>query len=461
MLDFLVTIMAFILGLGVLITFHEWGHFLVARACGVKILCFSIGFGKTLVSRTAKNGTEYRIAVLPLGGYVKMLGEGNEIVSPQDRESAFNRKSVWARTAIVLAGPLFNFIFAFFAYMMMLMIGVQGMAPLVGEIQPNSIAHKAGLKAPLEIIAVDDKPTNTWQEVLNQMIPKIGEEGTLKLSTQSKESVSVSTQLPIYDFNLSLKDWHLDSKNPDLIGSLGIVPLKLIPPAIVGTLVPNSVAQKSGLLPNDQIISIEGVAIPDANVLISEISKRPNVNTTFKVIRASHKEPIDITLKPAAKVLENGKLSGHIGITLKPMEIPPYWIRTQKYSFLESLKPAYQQTVHYTKVSFKLIGKMVMGHLSPSSLSGPIGIAQGAGATFKHGFQYYLGFLALISISLGVVNLLPIPVLDGGHLFYYMIEIITRRPVSQKIQEKAAVFGLFFIIGLMGISFYNDIARLF
>lgn len=454
MLNFLMTMLAFIMGLGILITFHEFGHFWVARRCGVKILCFSVGFGKTLISRTAKDGTEYRIAMIPLGGYVKMLGEQDEVVAPEQLSGAFNQKSVWARIAIVFAGPAFNFIFAFFAYIAVYMIGIQGLVPLIGEIQPGSIAKNAGLQSYSEIVAIDDRPTQTWQQVLNQMIPRIGDTGLLKLSARDPESSDVQTYL------LPLTHWDLDSKNPDLIGALGITPFRPEQPAIVSTVTQGSAASKAGLLPNDRIINIAGMPILQWTTLVSELVKRPNIKTELLVIRQGHEEPLKLSITPQAKVMPDGSLSGYIGITMKPIEFPKNLIRTQKYSFIDSLKPAYDQTVYYTVVSFKLIGKMVMGKLSLSTLSSPISMAQGAGATLRIGFQYYLGFLALISISLGVVNLLPIPVLDGGHLFFYAIEVLIKRPVSKKIQEVAMRMGFIFIICLMSISFYNDIVRM-
>lgn len=456
MSNFLITMLAFIIGLGVLITFHELGHFLVARRCGVKILCFSIGFGKALVSRKAKNGTEYRIAMLPLGGYVKMLGERNEVVAPEEKAFAFNQKSVWARIAIVFAGPAFNFIFAFFAYMAVAMIGVQGIAPFIGVVQPHSIADKAGLIPPLEIVAINDKPTSTWKQVLDQITPKIGDKDSLKLSVHAIGSMHIQTYL------LALNDWQIDAKHPDLIGSLGIEPLRPEHFAIINSVVPKSAAEKAGLLAQDHIIAIAGMPIHNVNTFISEIERRPSIKTEITVVRGGDQtHPITLFITPDAKIQSDNRLTGHIGVTLKPMVFPKEWIRSHQYSFWKSFKPAYEQTVYYTKLSFNLMGKMIVGKLSPSALSGPISIAQGAGMTFKMGFQYYLSFLALISISLGVINLLPIPLLDGGHLFFYLIEIVIRRPVPQFIQEQATALGILIIAGLMVVSFYNDIMRLF
>ncbi len=454
MLNFLMTILAFILGLGILITFHEFGHFWVARRCGVKILCFSVGFGKTLISRTAKDGTEYKIGMIPLGGYVKMLGEQDDVVAPEDAARSFNKQSVWARIAIVFAGPAFNFIFAFLAYIAVYMIGIQGVVPIVGAIEPGSIASHAGVQSGVEIIALDDKPTQTWQQVLNRMIPRIGDIGTLKVSAKTPESSAVQTYL------LPLKHWELDSKNPDLIGALGIAPFRPEQPAIISTVTDGGAASKAGLLANDRIIAIAGLPVLQWTTLVEELTKRPNIKTDLTVMRQGNEEPIVVSIVPQAKVMPNGSLSGYIGITMKPIEFPKNLIRTQKYSFIQSIRPAYDQTVYYTLVSFKLIGKMVMGKLSLSTLSSPISMAQGAGATLRIGFQYYLGFLALVSISLGVVNLLPIPVLDGGHLFFYAIEVLIRRPVSKQIQEGAMRMGLVFIVCLMSISFYNDIVRM-
>lgn len=455
MSDFLVTIIAFLIGLGLLITFHELGHFWVARRLGVKILCFSIGFGKSLVSRKSKNGTEYRIAILPLGGYVKMLGEKNEVVPLEEKAFAFNQKSVWARIAIVFAGPAFNFIFAFFAYMAVAMIGVQGVAPFIGAVQPQSIADKAGLIPPLEIVAINDKPTTTWQQVLDQLIPKIGDKDNLKLQVRVIDSSYIQTHW------LSLKDWQISSKHPDLIGSLGIEPLKPTHFAIINTIKPKSAAEKAGLLAQDQIIAIAGMPINNVDTFISEIERRPSIKTEMTVVRQGDKaHPIKLFITPEAKVQSDNRWVGYIGVSLKPLIFPKEWIRTHQYTFWGSIKPAYEQTIYYTKLSFNLMVKMVTGKLSTSALSGPISIAQGAGLSFKMGFQYYLSFLALISISLGVINLLPIPLLDGGHLFYYLIEIIIRRPVPQFIQERATAVGIVFIAGLMVVAFYNDIMRL-
>lgn len=384
-----------------------------------------------------------------------MLGERNEVVSSEEKALAFNQKPVWARIAIVFAGPAFNFIFAFFAYIGVAMIGVQGITPFIGVVQPHSIADKAGLTPPLEIIAINDKPTSTWQQVLNQLTSKIGDKDNLKLSVRAKDSTAVQTYL------LPLNDWQIDAKHPDLIGSLGIEPLRPEHFAIINIVNPGSAAEKAGLLAHDQIIALAGMPINDVSTFISEIERRPSIKTEITVIRQGDKaHPITLFITPEAKVQPDNRLTGYIGIGLKPMVFPKEWIRNYQYSFWNSFKPAYEQTVYYTKLSFNLMAKMLAGKLSPSALSGPISIAQGAGFTFKMGFQYYLSFLALISISLGAINLLPIPLLDGGHLFYYLIEIVTRRPVPQFIQDKATAVGMVLIAGLMIISFYNDIMRL-
>jgi len=451
MSTFLISFLAFIIAIGILVTFHEFGHFWAARRLGVKVLKFSIGFGKPLWSIKDKQGTEFVIAAIPLGGYVKMLDEREAPVVENEKSRAFNRKSVWARITIVFAGPFFNFIFAVFAYWLMFMIGISGWVPQIGDVTPGSIAAKAGLVVGEEIVSVDHQPTSTWQQIVKQLMGRIGDKDTLEIQAKQKDG-SIKT------YHLDLSDWKLKGERPDLLRGLGIESYHPPIPPVIYEVMPGEPASKAGIQPEDVIIGVNGKSINDwkgfTDVVIKSID-RPLVLTIKR-----HEEIKEISITPRAEESANGEIVGFAGLVVKTVKMPEELIRRERLGSVDAFFAAVRKTQEYIAISFRLIGKMIVGELGLRTLSGPITIAQGAGASMVVGVQYYLGFLALISISLGVLNLLPIPILDGGHLLYYVIEAITGKPVPERIQIYGFKIGLMLLIFLMTVAFYNDLLRL-
>lgn len=443
----------FLLALAILIAFHEFGHFYVARLCNVKVLRFSLGFGKVLFSFKDKKGTQFALSLIPLGGYVKMLDENEGKVKPEEKHMAFNRKSVFQRIAIVSAGPLFNFIFAFIALFLMLLIGIKSVAPIVEQVTPGSVFATIGVKNNSEIIAFDQKEINSWRDFQFALMPFIGkDQGVIRLGFKNLEDNT------IYKVDLPLKDLKLDEVRPDLLNSLGATAhIPRIKPEI-GSVMQNSVADKAGLQPGDIIKKVDNQKIEDWITLARYIKAHPDSTLLVEFSRNNQIHKIQIT---TSSTQEKGKRVGVLGIGSNKLSIPKNYIRIDKENPLGALKIAFKETVRLTNATFGLIARLITGKVSVKSLSGPVGIAQGADSSAKGGISYYLLFLAIVSISLGVLNLLPVPVLDGGHLLYYLIEIVLGRPLSFKFQMIGTYLGLALLLMIMGIAISNDLFRLF
>lgn len=441
------TLFFFVLALLLLITIHEFGHFIVARLCGVKVLRFSFGFGPILAQFKDKRGTEFAFSLIPLGGYVKMLDESEEEVTPEEQEMAFNRKSVWARMAIIIAGPLFNFIFAFFAFWLVLVIGIQSLAPIIESVQPHSIAAQAGLKPQQEILALDHKPINSWHDFQFVLMPMLGSEETVDI--QVKNLTGGKTEL----LSLPLKNWTVDSKKQDPLASLGI---QLFVPSfstIIGEVIPDSPAKKAGLLTGDKMKLMNGKPMTDWMKLVTYVQEHPGALITLTVDREGKEQQFSFTIGQ-----KNGK--GFIGLQSQPVNWPKGWLRLERQPPIQAMGTAFKQTTNLTASTFALFGRLITGKLSMDNLSGPIGIAQGAGNSGRNGLSYYLSFLAMVSISLGALNLLPIPMLDGGQLFYCIVELIRGKPLSDTVKSVGMYLGILLLLGLMVFSFSNDLSRL-
>lgn len=446
------SIVGFLLAIAILVTVHEFGHFWVARRLGVKVLRFSIGFGKPLITWHGKDGVEYVIAVFPLGGYVQMLDESEGDVAEEEKHLAFNRKPISTRIAVVVAGPLFNILFAILAYWLMFVLGIRALAPIIGDVAPNSIAAVAGLKSQQEILAIDQNLTPSWRAVNLALMSHLGEKNQITFKVQNINSQKITSK------QLNLKQWQVDERTPNVIASLGITPYLPAAPAVIGKILPNHPAHKAGLKAGDKILTADKKAIKDWNSFVTYIRVRPHKQTQITVARQG--KNVSITLTPQSIQGKDGKTYGFIGVQSKPVKWPNNLIRTQRYSVLHAWWPAVKTTLHIVKLTFIVLGKMVTGKISFHSISGPIGIAQGAGISASIGLAYYLSFLAIISISLGVLNILPIPMLDGGHLIYYLYELIIGRPVSGKTRLLGFKMGMLMLLCLMVLAFYNDIARL-
>lgn len=445
------TLLYFFLALILLVTIHEYGHFQVARWCGVKVLRFSFGFGPILARWKGKKGTEYAFSLVPLGGYVKMLDESEGVVPENERHLAFNNQPLWKRAAIVFAGPLFNFLFAFIALWMVLVIGMPSLAPMIESVKPNSIAAHAGLEAKEEIIALNGSKINSWRDFQYAIMPLVGSQETIQLTVKSLVD---GRQHQVF---LPLADWQLDSKRPDPLQSLGIQPFIPSIPPVVGEIVPDSPAAKSGLQNGDKILSVDGKSFNDWLFLVDFVQNHPDKSLTLVVKRnkALHKIRVHTGSQE-----NNGKIEGFLGVRSEKVKWPAHWLRLEREDPLRAIGTSLKQTTQLTTATFTLMGRLITGRLGLQSISGPVGIAQGAGDSGRNGFTSYLFFLALVSISLGALNLLPIPMLDGGHLLYYLLEAIRRKPLSDGLKSAGAYFGLVLLVALMFIAITNDISRL-
>jgi regulator of sigma E protease len=441
---------AFIVALGLLVAVHEFGHFWVARRCGVKVERFSIGFGKAIWRRMGKDGTEYVLALIPLGGYVKMLDGRVDELKPGEEAQAFNHKSVWARMAIVAAGPMANFVFALFAFWLMFMIGVPSVKPIVGEVRTDSIAAEAGLLPGMQIVEVGGEPTGDWESIVYALISHLGDDSVQLKLTEPKSSYTS-------DKTLELKSWTFDPDKESPIVSLGIIPLgaKVLP--VVADVVPGSASDTAGMRKGDKILALDGEPLTDWVAFVGKVQSSPEQPLQLTIERDGSEQ--SITLTPHAKEVK-GKAVGFVGLSPQVVPLPDEYRILLQYGPLDALWQGMHKTWSLITLTFDMIGKLIGGIVSLDNLSGPISIAKGAGNSADYGLVYFLGFLALISVNLGIINLFPLPVLDGGHLVYFLIEAVTGKPVSEKIQEVGFRIGAAILMLLMGIALFNDFARL-
>ncbi|MFC0116424.1 sigma E protease regulator RseP [Pseudoalteromonas xiamenensis] len=450
MLEFLWNLGSFILALGILVTVHEYGHFWVARKAGVKVLRFSVGFGKPIFTWYDKLGTEYVIALIPLGGYVKMLDERVEEVAEHERHLAFNNKPVSKRIAVVAAGPMANFLFAIVALGAMYMLGVQSIKPVVGSVAEQSRAAQGGLQPHDLILEVNEKSVHDWQDVMFAFMSSLGENDmTLKVTDESGR---------IQYRRLDIQNWKLDQQDVPPTESLGITPFR---PAITLNLAlvsKGSAAEKAGLLVGDQILAVNGAPVSTWQELVALIQQSPNIPLAIDIKRQS--QQVTLTAIPALQVADNGTEQGVLGVAPALENWPTNYIETRHFGPLDSMVLGVKKTWELITLSFDMIGNLLTGQVSVKNLSGPVGIAVGAGASVSYGLVAFLSFLALISVNLGVFNLLPLPVLDGGHLMYYIIELIRKKPVSEKTQELGFKVGAMLLLALTCFALMNDVARL-
>ena len=459
MLEIIISVIALIVTLGILVTFHEFGHFWVARRCGVQVLRFSVGFGKAIKTWVGRDGVEYVIAPIPLGGYVKMLGQediGVGDTTPENlRHVSFACKPLWQRMAIVAAGPVANFLLAVLVYWCINMTwGINGIAAVINGVQEDSPAAVAGLRSGDQIVAVDGEETLIWQQVVLQLFSRLGETGELVLTIDPADSSTLR------QVSIPISNWKGEAAEPDLISELGILKFEI--PALIASVVPGQAAEAAGLGPGDQVLSVNGQDVRGWMHWVELIRSNPEVPLEVSVLADGQTR--NVALQPKALRLDDGTIIGSIGAYVDAVSlqqsVPPEYRREVRFGPVAALGAALVET--WEKIVFVLesVKKMIIGLISVKNINGPITIAQVAGETATHGLEVYLGFLALLSISLGVMNLLPIPLLDGGHLLYYLIEAVIRRPVPPRIQSLGLQVGLLIIAGIMVLAFYNDMTRL-
>ena len=455
MIDFFGSIVWLIVALGILVTFHEFGHYWVARKMGVKVLRFSVGFGKALWVRKAKNGTEFVIAAIPLGGYVKMLDEREGEVPATERDHAFNRKPVGQRIAIIAAGPIFNLILAVFAFWLMYMTGIPELRPLLGKV--DGISASAGIQAGDTFREIDGTAVKTLSHARLALIGPALDRRDIPVTVSNMNGLE-STHI----LQLSKLDDSFNEQN--LLAEIGLTPWRPQQAPIIDQVSPESPAAAAGLRQGDVILSIAGQTVNDWAYIGPLIAKYGSEDSALAIQIKRGDRNIPLLIQPALSS-DSGPERLILGISTVPLssdqqqQLETLWIQL-RYPPLEALGNATSETWRLTTTTLGMLGRMITGKASLQNISGPITIAQVANRSAQLGFSSFLFFLGLISLSLGILNLLPIPVLDGGHLMYYLAEAIKGSPVSEQTQITGQYIGLFMLVGLMGLAFFNDILRL-
>lgn len=454
----LTSIVAFIVAIGILVTVHEFGHFWVARRLGFKVLRFSLGFGKTLLKRVSRDAdrVEYVLAAVPLGGYVRLLDERDGPVPPGDEGRAFNRRPPLARIAVLLAGPGANFLFAIVAYWVLFMQGIPGLKPLVGAVTPDSYAAHADIRPLDTIVAVGGSETATQEAALLAILDGITGDGAVPVRV--RDSGGGERELTI---RVPAGDRRELTEPGMLVPGLGFSFWH--PPVAVTAVevVAGGAADAAGVREGDRLLEVEGVELYDSEAFVNRVSARPGLTTRIAVQRDGQRLELDVVPKA---VQEDGRTVGRVGIALRQEatgEFPESMRTVEHYGVLGAIGPAIRSTWEKSALTVRFLWRMVTGEVSPKNISGPINIAQYAGLTATEGFTYYLAFLALVSISLAVLNLLPVPVLDGGQIVFQLAEMAKGAPLSMEAQVIGQKVGIALLVVLMGFAFYNDLSRLF
>lgn len=444
-------LVAFIVALGILIVVHEFGHYWVATRVGVKVLRFSVGFGKPIWSRRwGKDQTEFVVSAIPLGGYVRMLGEGDDEYSPEEAHRAFSQKSLIKRTAVVVAGPLFNLAFAVIAFWLVYMIGIDGIKPVVGVVAPQSIAEAAGFRSGDELLEIDGKPVQTWGQHRMYIFRRTLDRAEMTFTVRTESGRKLQRVIDLSQIPIAEIDAGLISRGIGLYVAMPELP------AVIGKMEAGP-AEAAGLMLGDRIIRVGRASVSNWREFASRIHSRPGQPTLLTVKRGGEEQLINVT--PGAKTID-GKTIGLIGVRPEIPGLPDSMKAMVRFGPLKSLAVAAEQTWTMSVLTLEMLYRMLKLEISTRNISGPLTIAQAAGYSAQMGIDRFLMFLALVSISLGVLNLLPIPVLDGGHLLYYAFEAVRGKPLSETVQAWGQQIGIMLLVGLMLLAFYNDITRI-
>ncbi|MEO0573908.1 MAG: RIP metalloprotease RseP [Pseudomonadota bacterium] len=441
-------IFSLIITISVLVAIHEFGHYIVARMCGIKVLRFSIGFGKPIISRRwGADQTEYCISALPLGGYVKMLDEREGNVSPQDANRSFNAQPVWQRIAVLLAGPAFNFLFAIAAYWFIFSVGMQVTRPVVGQVVPDSPAARAGLQYNDVIAAIGDRTIKNWQGGVQVLVNELVDDARIPLTIERADGSRLDVVIEASKQAARL------SEPGKLFESLGFRPWS--ERAIVGEATPGSAAELANMRSGDQVIAVNGEPVFLWTEFVTAVRANGDAPLALQIVRDGVEQTIDMSPR---MVEEQGQRIPRVGVTAQDQR-PDNLYGVEQYGWAASLPVAVNKTAETIGFTFKIFGRMLTGSVSTKNISGPINIAQYATVTLSRGGRSFLDFLAMVSVSLGVLNLLPIPMLDGGQIVYQAVEGLTGKPLSEKWQIAGQQVGIFLLLGVMSLAFYNDIAR--
>lgn len=446
----LTTILFFLLALSILVGIHEAGHYFAARWCGVKVLRFSIGFGKPLFSWRNRENTEFSLAPIPLGGYVKMLDEREGNVAPEDLPFTHNRQSPQKRIFIAVAGPLANFILAIVIFWVVNLTGVQVVRPLIEPPAESSLWQGQWPAERAEIVAVDGQPVADLRELQLKLLDRLGETGVIELTLQDDVQQRYRVTYPI-------ERWLARVQDPSPISALGLSIWRPERPALVDGVMPGSAAERAGLLPGDRVLATDGQPIVNWNAWVDVVQRQAGIPLVLEIERAGQR--LTVTLTPDATQDAQGQTVGRAGVYGPSVDTSDL-IRTVHYGPITALRAAVVETRDTSAMILGFLRKMIVGEASVKNLSGPVSIAQVAGDSASFGVVAFLSFLGLLSISLGIFNLLPIPVLDGGHILYYVAEIVRGKPLSERVQAWGMQIGIALMLGVMFIAFFNDFQRL-
>lgn len=452
-MEFIHTVAVFLFVLLILVSIHEWGHFIVARKCGVKVLRFSVGFGKPFWRFYDKYGTEFAVAPIPLGGYVKMLDETDENVSPEDKNKTFESRKTWQQIAILVAGPAANFILAALLFWWLAMQEATLPSPVIGNVEPGTPAAFAGLEKGQHIIAIDGVVTPGRSDVYERLTHRLGETGSIIVTVKYPDSSDLT-----YDMEVVIQDWMKNSEAPDPLAGIGVKFFWPHIPALIDSVMPDSAAERAGFQAGDKVIKVDGLDVADWQGWSQYVRERPNQKLTVNVERSGQLQELFLT--PSLVKVDGLGQVGQAGVGVKSVSWPDNMLVTRKLGIAAAASKAVDDTWSNSVMVLVSIKKLLLGQISIKNLSGPIGIAKVAGDSARAGLQYYLHFMAVLSVYLGVFNLLPIPILDGGRIVFCLAEGIKGSPLSDRLKMAGMQLGLMFMGVLMIMAFYNDILRL-